>query len=66
MKYFKKLKEDLSKIKTYQCNSTHDMDYLFNEITKEDYYEPVEIKNSFDGNYIEYENRADNDNYILT
>ena len=51
--YFKKLKEDLSKTKTYQHNTTHDIRYLFNKITKEDYYEPVEIKSAFNGNYIE-------------
>ena len=61
VKYFKKLKEDLSKIKTYQYNITRDIDYLFNEITEEGYYEPVEIKSAFDGNYIEYESRGDKD-----
>ena len=64
VKYLKKLKEDLSKIKTYQYNTTHDIRYLFNEITKEDYYEPVEIKNAFNGNYIEYESRGDNDDNL--
>ena len=61
VKYFKKLKEDLSKIKTYQYNITRDIDYLFNEITEEGYYEPVEIKSAFDGNYIEYESRGGKD-----
>ena len=64
MKYFKNLKEDLSKIKTYQYNTTHDIRYLFNEITKEDYYEPVEIKTVFNGNYIEYESRRDNNDNL--
>ena len=54
IKYFKKLKEDLNKIKKYQYNITSDIHYLFNEISKEDYYEPTEIKSAFDGNYIEY------------
>ena len=62
--YFKKLKEDLSKIKTYQYNTTYDIRYLFNEITKEDYYEPAEIKSAFNGNYIEYESRGDNDDNL--
>ena len=62
--YFKKLKEDLSKIKTYQYNTTHDIIYLFNEITKEDYYKPVEIKSLFNGNYIEYESRMDNNDNL--
>ena len=55
VKYFKNLKVDLSKIKTYQYDTTHDTRYLFNEITKEDCYEPVESKSAFNGNYIEYE-----------
>ena len=44
--YFKKLKEDLNKIKTYQYNITRNIDYLFNEIPKEEYYEPIEIKSA--------------------
>ena len=46
-RYFKKLKEDLNKIKIYQYNITRDIGYLFNEITKENYYEPIEIKSAF-------------------
>ena len=38
-KYFKKLKEDLNKIKIYQYNITRDIGHLFNEISKQDYYE---------------------------
>ena len=64
VKNFKDLKEELSKIKTYQYNTMHDIRYLFNEITKEDYYEPVEIKSAFNGNYIEYESRGDNDDNL--
>ena len=63
-KYFKKLKEDLNKIKTYQYNITRNIDYLFNEIPKEEYYEPIEIKSAFDGDYIKYESRGDNDNNL--
>ena len=63
VKYFKKLKEDLSKIKTYQ-HITHDIDYLFNEITKEDYCKPIEIMSAFNGNYIEYESRGNNDDNL--
>ena len=33
-KYFKKLKEDLNKIKIYQYNITRDISHLFNEISK--------------------------------
>ena len=62
--YFKKLKEDLNKIKIYQHSTTRDIDYLFNEINKEDYCEPVEIKGAFNGNYIEYESRGDNNDNL--
>ena len=64
-KYFKSLKEDLNKIKIYQYNITRNIDNLFNEINKEDYYEPIEIKSTFNGNYIEYENKGDKDNLSL-
>ena len=64
-KYFKKLKEDLNKIKIYQYNITRDIGHLFNEISKEDYYEPIEIKSALEGSYIEYESRGDNDNNLL-
>ena len=64
-KYFKKLKEDLNKIKIYQYIITRDVGYLFNEITKEDYYKPIEIKSAFDSNYIEYESRGDNNENLL-
>ena len=63
--YFKKLKEDLNKIKKYQYNITSDIRYLFNEISKKDYYKPIEIKSAFEGNYIEYESRGDNDDNLL-
>ena len=47
----------------YQYNITHDIDHLFNEINK-DYYEPIEIKSAFDGNYIEYESKGDNNDNL--
>ena len=59
-KYFKKLKGDLNKIKIYQYNITRDIGYLFNEITKENQYEPLEIKSAFDSNYTEYESKGGN------
>ena len=64
-KYFKSLKEDLNKTKIYQYNITRNIDNLFNEINKEDYYEPIEIKSTFNGNYIEYESKGDKDNLSL-
>ena len=63
-RYFKKLTEDLNKIKIYKYNITHDICHLFNEISKEDYYELIEIKSAFDGSYIEHESRGDNDDNL--
>ena len=48
-KYFKKLKEDLNKIRLHQNKITRDIGHLFNEITEENYYEPIEIKSAFEG-----------------
>ena len=62
--YFKKLKKDLNKIKIYQYNITSDISQLFNEITKEVYYEPTEIKSTFDSSYIQYESREDSDDNL--
>ena len=62
-RYFKKLTKDLNKIK-YQCNITSDISQLFNEITKEVYYEPTEKKSAFDGSYIQYESREDSDDNL--
>ena len=63
-KYFKKLKEDLNKTKIFHYSITHDIVHLFNEITKENYYEPIEIKSALDNNYIEYESRRDNNDNL--
>ena len=63
-KYFKKLKEDLNKTKIFHYSITHDIVHLFNEITKENYYEPIEIKSTFDGNCIEHESRGDNNDHL--
>ena len=40
------------------------LDYLFNELNGEDYYEPKEIKSAFDGSYMLYESRGDKDNKL--
>ena len=63
-RYFKKLKKDLNKIKIYKYNINHDISNLFNEIAKENYFEPMEIRSALDGNYIEYESRGDNDDNL--
>ena len=49
-KYFKNLKKDLNKIKKYHYNITSDILRLFNETSKEDYDEAIEIKSALDGN----------------
>ena len=51
-KYLKKLCNDLKKSQKYQDNITYGLDYLFNELNEEDYYEPKEIKSAFDGSYM--------------
>ena len=51
-KYLKKLNNDLKKLQKYQDNITYGLDYLFNELNGEDYYEPREIKSAFDGSYV--------------
>ena len=63
-RYFKKLNKYLNKIKIYKYNITHDICDLFNEVTKRDYYEPIEIKSAFDGSHKEYERRGDNDDNL--
>ena len=58
-RYLKKLNNDLKKLQKYQDNITQGLDYLFNELYGEDYYQPKEIKSAFDGSYILYESRGD-------
>ena len=60
-KYFKTLNNDLKKLQKYQDNIAYGLDYLFNELNEEDYYEPKEVKTAFDGNYILYESRGNKD-----
>ena len=60
-KYLKKLNNDFEKLQKYQDNITYGLDYLFNELNEEDYYEPKEIKSAFDGSYMLYESRGDRD-----
>ena len=60
-KYLKKLNIDLKKLQKYQDNITYGLDYLFNELSDEDYYEPKEVKSAFNGNYMLYESRGDED-----
>ena len=63
-RYLKKLNSDLKKLQKYQDNITYGLDYLFNEVNEEDYYEPKEIKSAFDGSHVLYESRGDKDNML--
>ena len=63
-RYFKKLNSDLRKLQKYQDNTTYGLDYLFNEVSEEDYYEPKEIKSAFDGSYTLYKSGGDKDNML--
>ena len=53
-RYLKKLTSDLRKLQKYQDNTTYGLDYLFNEVNEEDYYEPKEMRSAFDGSYTLY------------
>ena len=55
-RYLKKLHTDLSKRDKYQENYLYGIDRLFNE---DAYYEPVEVKSVFNGNYVLYESNGD-------
>ena len=63
-RYLKKLNNDFKKIQEYQDSITYGIDYLFNEVNEEDYYEPKEIKSAFDGSYVLHESRGDEDNKV--
>ena len=64
-RYLKNFKKYLEKLQKYQDNITYGLDYLFNELNGEDYYEPKEIKSAFDGIYILYESRGDKDTKLV-
>ena len=64
-RYFKKLKNDLNKIKRYYHNKRiEEIGHLFNKFNEEDYYEPIKTGYAFDGGYIEYKSREDKDNNL--
>ena len=60
-KYLKKLNNGLKKLNKYQDNVIYGLDYLFNEVNEEDYYEPKEIKSAVDGSYMLYKSKGDKD-----
>ena len=41
------------------------LDYLFNELNEEDYYEPREVKSAFDCSYVLYKSRGDKDKKLV-
>ena len=53
--FIKKLNNNFKKLRKYQDNITYGLDYLFNKVNEENYYEPKEVKGAFDGSYILYE-----------
>ena len=63
-RYLKKLNSDLRKLRKYQDNITYGLDYLFNEVNEEDYYEPKETRSAFVGSYVLYQSRGDKDNML--
>ena len=63
-KYLKNFKNDLEKLQKYQYNVTYGLDKLLNRLNEEDYYKPTEVKSAFDGGYMLYECKGDNDNML--
>ena len=63
-RYLKKLDSDLRKLQKHQDNITYGLNYLFDEVDEEDYYELQEIKSAFDVSYTLYESRGDKDNML--
>ena len=59
--FIKKLNNNFKKLRKYQDNITYGLDYLFNKVNEENYYEFKVIKDAFDGRYILYESKGDKD-----
>ena len=49
----------MDKLQKYQHNTTHGIDYLFND--EEDYFKPTEVKSTFNDSYLLYESKGDKD-----
>ena len=62
--YLKNFKKYLEKLQKYQHNITYGLDYLFDELNEEDYYKPTEVKSAFDGSYMLYESKGDDDSKL--
>ena len=63
-RYLKNFKKYLEKLQKYHHNTTYGLDYLFDELNEEDYYKPTEIKSAFDGSYMLYKSKGDNDSKL--
>ena len=42
-RYLQNFRKDFKKLYEYEYNSTYGLDYLFNQLNEEDYYEPREV-----------------------
>ena len=63
-RYLKNFKKYSEKLQKDQHNITYEIDCLFNELNGEDYYKPTEVKSAFDGSYMLYESKRDNDSKL--
>ena len=63
-RYLKNFKKYLEKLEKYQHNITYGLDYLFDELNEEDHYKPREVKSAFDGSYMLYESKGNNDSKL--
>ena len=70
--YLRKLVRNLNNKEKYSLYDRDDFDYygirdienLFDEVSKEDYYKPILVKSSFKSNYKYYESRGDKEKKI--
>ena len=63
-RYLKNFKNDLGKLQKYQYNITYGLDKLFNRLNEDDYYKPTEVKTAFNGSYVLYESKGDEDSKL--
>ena len=63
-RYLKNFKNDLGKLQKYQYNITYGLDKLFNRFNEDDYYKPTEVKTAFNGSYVLYESKGDEDSKL--
>ena len=64
-KYSKNFKNDLKeKLQKYQYNITYGLDYLFNKLGEVNYYKPKEVQSAFNGSYVFYESKGNNDDNL--